>query len=333
VSARAQQRDEPTAEDLDLVDPDALDASVADDAELWRSFAADDKQQQSATEAPDDGGDQDAAAADDAEPETATEDADAQQPAGEDDIWSGASAAQREAFEALKAEKARLEQAERSQRGRISAFQRQIEDLRRQPSPEATAATDKGAAESTGEPAADFLGSDKWKTFAEEYPEIAEPLGEVISGLRSETTRLHKELAAVGDERREAALQQQEQLLVEAHPDWLEVTDDAAFVDWLGAQPRHVREAAQRNFDAIVDADEAADVVGRFKAWRAAERGESQPAAAGGGKPPNPNPALTSRRKRQLESATAVRSRQPSAAAGIPDDPEQAWKAFERMGL
>jgi hypothetical protein len=96
-----------------------------------------------------------------------------------------------------------------------------------------------------------------------------------------------------------------------------------------------------RNAEEVVDAEEAADVVGRFKAFLAArqngtggDRGsaDERPLQGGNGNHQAQQP-LSDKRKRQLESASTARSRGPGAATGIPDDEEGAWKAFEKMGL
>ena len=256
----------------------------------------------------------------------------------EPDIWTDAPEPLRAEYQTLKADADRLVHAQKSDRGRIAALQRQVEDLQQRPAAGATNRTgNNGAANGSAERAADtFVTSQKWKDFGEEYPEIAGPLGEVISGLQQEVADLKGGVSAINSDRRQGQLNEQERLLADTHPDWKEVTADAALSDWLRSQPRHVREAAQRNGEGIVDAEEAADVVGRFKAWRAAQagNGHEDPAAKAGnghGSPNNAAPTLSNRRQRQLESASGTRSRSPSAAVGIPDDPKGAWDAFERI--
>jgi hypothetical protein len=122
--------------------------------------------------------------------------------------------------------------------------------------------------------------------------------------------------------------------LAEQHPDWQDVTADRGFADWIQSQPRHIQEAVARNATEIVDAAEAADVVGRFKAFRSAQPGAArQETSAGNGRADTGNNRLAGRRQRQLESASAARTRGPGAANGIPEDgdPTQLWKQFDEM--
>lgn len=254
------------------------------------------------------------------------------------DIWAAAAPEQRAAFEAAQQQLARLEHENRSNRGRIAALQRQTAAAPRQAA-SAEAAAGRDAGSGTG----DFLASDDWKSFEKEYPEVAGPLGKVVGALEQKATRFEKELSAIGDDRRQQALDEQGSLLTGQHPDWQQVVggNQDSFRSWLDHQPRHVRDAAVRNAEEVVDAEEAADVVGRFKAFLAArqngtggDRGsaDERPLQGGNGNHQAQQP-LSDKRKRQLESASTARSRGPGAATGIPDDEEGAWKAFEKMGL
>lgn len=253
-------------------------------------------------------------------------------PAAAPDIWAAATPEQRAAFDAARADRDKLEQYKRSNEGRLAALQRQIKELRGTQRPAKAAATAADA--KPGDASAEgILGSSEWKSLETEYPEVAKPIGKVIANLEAQVTRQQKELSAIGDDRRQAALSEQEALLVKAHPDWLAVTEEPAFLAWLDEQPRHMQEAARRNADAIVDAREAADVVGRFKDFKG---GSAQP-TAGRGASPGPSTTatqpLSGKRQRQLDSASAARSRGPGVANGIPaeGDPEVMWKQFDEL--
>lgn len=361
---QSQDQQQVDPQDLDLVD-DNLEDEGRDEAELWSEF--DQAEAQAATDDPegppdegrtdDDGGDQ--GAADDAGRETddssadgggsdaaAQGQSDGDNPPSDDadrqaqQLWANATPEQRAAFEAAQAQVRKLEQAERSNRGRLSALQRQINELMadRKPQPEKAAsqqAADGQQGDGDGQPDG-FLASDEWKAFQEEYPEVAGPMAKVIGNLQQHTTRLEKELSAIGADRRQSALEEQATLLADTHPDWEQVMSNRLLSEWLPNQPRHIREAALRNGNEIVDAEEAADVVDRFKAYLAAQGGNAQNqnnAPAGNGRGSGTNKALQGRRQRQLESATTARSRGPGAATGIPEDgdPEQIWRQFDEM--
>lgn len=356
-------------EDLDLLN-DSLEDEGKDDDALWKEFDAEESGSADPDDDPDHSSDEEAGqgangdAADDdttvTDPDSsasseerndrASKSTDDKQPSvddrqGQDDekVWADATPEQRAAYDAAQQKLRKLEQAERSNRGRLSALQRQINEMNR--SGPSGAASQQGAAggqqgqqgRESEEDADGFLASDDWKGFQEEYPEVAGPLGSVIGKLQEQVTRQNKELSAIGDDRRQSALDEQETLLNEEHPDWGDViTAENGFADWIFSQPRHIQEAAQRNSDEIVDASEAADVVGRFKQFLAEQqRGgdvRQNSASSGGGRDGEQPNSQSRRRERQLQSASSARSRGPGAASGIPEDGDEEviWKAFDR---
>lgn len=315
--------------------------SVTDDAEtsaLWDEFDRDENQAAADDTPPDEGREEQDAAGDESPPET-DEGGDeptqekAGKPAG-NDLWANATPEHRAAYEAAQEQIRKLEQAERSNRGRLSAFQRQINELRSKaqaPAEAAPRAAPNGAGDKTeaAQPEG-FLGSEEWSSFQGEYPEVAGPLAKVIGSLEARLVRQDKELQAIGGERRQVALQEQATLLAEEHPDWQQVAANAEFGDWLHSQPRHIQEAAYRNANEIVDAAEAADVVGRFKAFRSGQQGNQARQNTAGNAGPG-NSRLAGKRQRQLESAAASRTRGPGVTSGIPEDgdPEVLWRQFD----
>lgn len=363
-------------EDLNLVD-DHLDDDVKDENEIWQEFD-EAESPGSATTQPDeddvpgdtDDGNDDDKGADDWKAEQDGEENDAAAAAGDDknqrgakqpdanasgkpngssqqnnDLWANATPEQRAAFEATQAQLKKLEQADRSNRGRLSALQLKINELTStgKAAPYKDAASDKGKGQGGAEDANGFLASEDWKGFKNEYPEVAGPLEKVIGQLQSHIAKQDKVLSAIGDDRRQSALDEQENLLLETHTDAFEVVQDPGFVQWLNTQPRHIREAAIRNAENIVDAEEAADVVGRFKDFRAAnqqgggnnaqqQNNGSQHANGGDGNNQNQR-SLSGKRQRQLASASTARSRGPGVASGIPEDgdEEAIWKQFDAM--
>ena len=182
----------------------------------------------------------------------------------------------------------------------------------------------------------DFLASDDWKSFQGEYPEVAKPMLNLVSDLRGEITLLRKEQDAIGADRHLDATNEQTEILEEEYPDWEEVMADEGLLPWLDSQPRHIQEAAIRNAEEIVDAAEAADVVGRFKATRSAQEDDGSSTgtldAENTGKGDGTT-RLAGKRKRQLEAASTTRTGGPGAAHGIPEDgdPEKIWDAFDKQ--
>lgn len=277
----------------------------AEEAALWTEFdEAESTDGAAAEEAADESSDEvesdeepQAAEAED-EPETA-------------DPWAQAPEELRTQYQQAQEMIAKLEQSDRSNRGRLSALQRQINDLTSQ----------RQQAAESGDKAAMQDSDDEFKTLMEDYPEIAKPIQKMLDKMQSEQTRLQKELGAIGSERRQQALEEQATLLAEEHPDWVDVGSDPGFMQWLNDQPRHIQEAAARNGNEIVDYREASDVVSRYKQFK------------GIGEQTTPKNSLADKRQRQLKTATSAKARGPGAKSGIPEegDPEQIWKQFDEL--
>lgn len=339
-----QQESSVSADDLGLIDP-SLEDATKDHAELWAEIEESEgaASGDSKVTPPDDkkGGEDgkkaDAAAKDDQVQESDDKEPDdktsGEQKPQEVDLWADAKPEQKAAFEAAQAQLKKLEQAERSNRGRLSAMQRQINDLTRQPAAKPAAKSKEGQTEDDG-----LLASAEWKEFQEDYPAVAGPMAKMIGSLQEKIARQERELSAIGNEHRQSALAKQEELLEKQHPDWTDVTADQSFAEWLNGQPRHIREAAIRNANEIVDAEEAADVVGRFKAHREQQAGgnaqpQQQQTQRQNGNGNTNNRTMTGKRQLQLASAAAARSSGPGVANGISEDgdPETLWKQMDEM--
>lgn len=349
-----EQKPELDGDDLALVNE--LEDGTKTEVELWDEIEQEEAAAADDTD-PDLSGTEDAAAAATAaEDDTTAEQpadktpAEQEQPAAEaagtqgnddaDDIWGSATEEQRAAFEAAQAKIDKLDQSGRSARGRISSLQRELNSLiatqSAPPADETAAGDDEGAS------AADILQSETWKSLANEYPEVAGPLEAVLGKLSSAVESQGNALAAIGNQGKLDALDEQTALLEEQHPDWEDVVAEDGFAEWVFQQPQHIQDAATRNADGIVDAAQAADVVSRFKAARSETQGSADANNGNGnGTEQEPNPdesgkgsesTLTDKRTRQVEAASSTRSNGPSGAAGIPEDGDekQIWDAFER---
>ncbi len=316
----------PEAEDLDLIADDLADEDKSDE-EIFDELEAEEIAAADGT--PDDkSGDVVAAAEEPAKPD---EDSSA------DELWATATPEQQAAHEAAQTQIKKLEQSDRSTRGRFASMQRQLNEFnKREPEPP-PAAADAAADDGEGKPDAEgYLATENWKSFTAEYPEVAGPVGELLAGMQSKLDRNDKELAAIGDGRRQDALDEQQVILEKDHSDWHEVIsadDGAPFRSWLDDQPRMIQEAGHRNAKEIVDAAEAADLVSRFKAFRSDAVDEEPPAGT-----PKPDgegtekTRLSGKRQRQLATASSTRTGGPGAAHGIPEDgdPEAIWAAFDK---
>jgi hypothetical protein len=275
----------------------------ATEAELWNEIEAEEADKSPTDEAE---VEQDAPEEQEAEPEA---------PAGnaEDasDIWAKAPPEVRAEYEKLQTQFRRETQ-------RTSALQRKINELTTAPAPQSAApATQSGEGQEVSD--ADLA------KLEEEYPEIAKPLLRKIAQLEGAA----KSLTQAEYDRQQAYLAQQESALAAEVPDWQDLLarNGEAFLTWIEDQPKALRDAAQANATMIVDAQAAAQVMGRFRDFLAGGP-QSRPDQG------STQPARPDRRQRQLAAAATPRSRpQTGLATGIPadGDPEALWEAFDRM--
>lgn len=338
-TGREDQGSKPNPADLDLID--GLVDADKDEEELWAEADAED----AAANTKEDGSDAapDGAQSDDDEfdkaaaTEVSADDdssdkgdggdspddqgrqkaKDGQSPddqAGTDDPWASAPKALRDQHDAELAELERLRKAEDGHRRHIKGLTKKVRDL------------EDGGGRDRSE--IDSQSDEGLKKVEEEYPEL--------SALVAEVRDLRKGQARAEEDRSEAYLDQQESLLNEAHSDWLSVTADKAFADWIEVQPGYVQKVIADNAKSIVNAKDAADVIGRFKAFRSSQAqqqdaGEGNDGPGAEGDQGTGNDDLSGRRARQRRSASSARSTGPGTASGIPKDgdEEAIWRQMD----
>lgn len=227
-----------------------------------------------------------------------------QQPS--DDIWANAPPELRAAYEASLNQAKELETKLTRQNGRVSALDRQLNQIRNQQNGQGQPKPDTDVSK--------LLETDKFKQFREEYPEIADPITEVLSVAAERLKDVSTVVDSQNQAHEENILNEQLGIFQSDHPDWTQYAEDPRWNDWVASQPRHIREAAARNREFIVDGSEASDVLSRFKQ----EHGI-------GTTPPPPPPTSDPRRDRQLDGARRPGTSAPSVATGDPDNFDAAF--------
>ena len=274
---------------------------------------------------------------DDEAEEPKAEDKEAESPA-DDDPYAGMSEEVKAKFIALEKDKDDLEHRLKSDAGRVSAFQRQINDLTRtvdemSASKEADKPTDKQIAEA-------MKGTDDdWEAFKEDYPAVAEAIdrrlervGEATQETIDKTLEpVNTKLDEVTKTSTEAANQAAVDAVAEDFPNWTEAVKTPEFAEWLDEQSPGV--------NALASSDNTADaktLIGLYDAHLVAAGKDSLRA-------PDPNePGVTDeeeeakgsdepselekRRAQQLEDGTAI----PSKSAGIDPDGTPGGTEFEQ---
>jgi len=213
---------------------------------------------------------------------------------------------------------AELEHKVKSDAGRISAFQRKINELAQQ---KQTVAQEQPSRQDI----ADAMQTpEAWSAFAEEYPDIAEAVDNRLRQHKAEVTenlsnKFTSELDPIRKAEQDRFIQSQVAAIEAAHPDWDEVRNSSAFDEWVEKQPSAVQELRKSK--------NAADAVWMLNAFKR----DSGVASPGSEEVPGSGQvaALKSKRLKQLAEGEAVQStRRVARVSQPPDDFDQAFSAF-----
>lgn len=217
----------------------------------------------------------------------------------------------RSAFTKMQETLKRLEQSEKSQRGRYIAAQRQLDAIK---------------SNRPQEPAGQKDDDDPTKgleALAEDYPEIAAPIRKVVD-------HLGKQLEAVNgyvQQTEDGRIAQEQAHVLEEHPDFTDVLKEHGTLldQWVEDQPRAIRDAYDVNANSIVDGAAARLVMTEFKK-HLANQGLFTPPKGGA----NHTAALRERQRAGADTPAARRS--GPSRSGVPreGDPDQIWDAITR---
>ena len=238
----------------------------------------------------------------------------------------------------LQAQLDRLQQSEASQRGRVGALQRQINEFKRnQGSQQRPAQSGQQASQqskSSGneqqeadqkQAMAEAVGSDDWESLKQDFPDIARALEARLEGDRQERARLQQEVAdlrstvqPIQQQAHEQYLGSQMRALEARHSDWQEVVNAPAFQQWLQQQPPSIQ--------ALTDSDDAAEAAALLDLYKGTNPSAGSDSAQGNAQ------ADAQREKRQQRLAGAVTPQRRGAAKrdAVPDDWEGQFNHFAK---
>ncbi len=225
------------------------------------------------------------------------------------DPWNGLSDEQKSYFEGLK-------QSESSQRGRVSALSRKINDMEKAatvpPAPKDQGEGDKEpkAKETKAERA------DRMRKAADEYPDAVGDLVEEVLEMRDRLENSQPKAPAESSPPDDAELEKEYAALEKAHPDYRTIGADPAYANWVGTKSEAIR--------ALATSYAASDVSSVLSLYKA-EREASLSSKGNAEEKTNTN---AQKRERQLEGSKAVESRgSPTSSAPAADDFNSAFKA------
>jgi len=250
------------------------------------------------------------------EPEADEADGEAPAPAPGDEDLSAKLAA-------LEAENQKLKHSEASQRGRLGAYQRQINELQSKLQPPQNTPGKPSSEEQTRQDAADAAGVKDWEALKSDFPEVANALDarlesekrqiEADRQRQAQLERRIEELSTavqpIQQQAQENYLRTQVDALSARHPDWQEVVAAPAFAEWLNQQPESLRSLTESN-----DAAEAAALMDLYK---------SQTGGALDSREGTPD-----KRQERLAAAQTVSRRGAAPKGGVPDEFEAAFDHY-----
>jgi hypothetical protein len=215
----------------------------------------------------------------------------------------------------------RLQASERSNRGRVGALTKKVNQLvsgtstappEKKPEDQGQARGDESG--QGGKPdAADI--EKRLKAVTDEYGDILGPLPDLVQDLRKEIDGLKASATRHEVDQDAKALEDAYANLAEAHPDFEEVAGKPEFNDWLGNQPKGV-QALANSFDP----QEVSLALTLFKTEAGTVTTPSGDRGEGGGT------ATGDRRTRQLDALRQPANRGAPAAAGVPNDFSAGFK-------
>lgn len=266
---------------------------------------------------------------DSAKPEEPTAGDDAGQAKGDDNPDDPGEVAEGEEQQAsvdeLQSRLQQLEHSERSQRGRVGALSRQLQERDRiiaelkgrQAAPQPQGKTGESQEVTDQKQAiADEYGADDWKAFEEDFPDIAKALNSRFEQMSRMEERINARLEEVNGAIQPIQQQAHEQHLagqfaaLEArHKDWREVVSAPAFQQWLEQQPEWMQKQVESE-----NADDASALLDIYKGLHASP-GESR------------NDTREQRNNRLAQAQTVSRRGAPRPS-GAPDDFEGAFNHY-----
>ena len=223
---------------------------------------------------------------------------------------------------ALEAENQKLKHSEASQRGRLGAYQRQINQLQSKLEQPQNTSGKQSAEDQARQDAAEAAGVKDWQALQEDFPEVAKALDARLESekrqieadrqrqaqLEQRIEELQSAVQPIQQQAQDNYLRTQVDALSARHPDWQEVVAAPAFAEWLNQQPESLRSLTESN-----DAAEAAALMDLYK-------GQTGQLDSREGTP--------DKRQERLASAQTVSRRGTAQKGGVPEDFEAAFDHY-----
>jgi predicted nucleic acid-binding Zn-ribbon protein len=155
-----------------------------------------------------------------------------------------------------------------SNNGRISAYQRQVEELNHK----LTSQVDSAAQGNTHAQAQDQLAQDlngsSWDELLEDMPEVAEAINQRLNSVvEDRLSQIEHKISPLTERVQQDAQEAQIAALKSRHPDFQEIANSNEFDNWIADQPDFIQAKRHSN-----DAADAAYVLDSYKAMTGANQ-------------------------------------------------------------
>lgn len=232
-----------------------------------------------------------------------------EQPAGSDP--EGEKEPEDDRVTTLEKELAALRHKYRSDQGRVSAYQRKINELETQLKKRPTEKEIENA-----------LSGEKWDEFKEEFPEAADLMEKQFGALREQIDstvaplreRLTEKEATDYEAQQIAVLEKPREQGGYGYDNWKEISASKEFVAWISSQPEGVRALCNSS-----DAADAAAVLDFYTAIHKTDVGGAE--------------KTLERRKKNLARNVQVTGKQGGPSVTPPDDYEAAFNFFAKKKM
>jgi hypothetical protein len=248
------------------------------------------------------------------------------------DTWANATPEQRAAYDAATRKLNETNELYRRSAGTVSGLQRKINALEAQlgGKPQPKAGDKPGDTPKDEKKPTSILDDPRLKKVGDEYPEVIGPLMEIFAESEKRTETLARKLDGMAAESRGRHIDDQVEFVLSQHPDYGNLRKSKEFKAWREQAPAFVHDAIGRNAQEVVDGQEVAAVIEMFKLQTGYGRSPAKPPASTPA-PGTTQPAVSDKRKAQLESAAAPRGSAPAPRTGQPETDEEWWKHFEEQ--
>ena len=202
-----------------------------------------------------------------------------------------------------------------SNSGRITAYQRQIQNMEAQI--EGKTRQKGESQEDAQERIAKEMNDSSWEELEQDFPEVAKALEKRLDARVSQAVEerlgdFNQKLQPIQDRIHQQDLQAERSALEAEHPDWLEIVNSDEYREWIADKPEPVRQ-----LENSPSAADAAYILSSFKRDTGQARSNSRA-------------ELQTQRKQRLEQSITPSSRRSVKREIADDDFDAAWDAAIR---